>query len=126
MMSKIASVAILSATLAAAQDTYPDARGPCFPTQGGDNSCGPNGSEDWLNSGLEGDRWNPPFLDINSLAYISTEDFYNGVGGRCRQYDEYFQNSGRKYNIDPPSWLSSPCRSLRAMQTSRITTARPA
>ena len=59
-------------------------------------------SEDWLNTGLTSSTgWNPPFLDINNLTHISLSDFYNGVGQPCAQYDDAFQASGKKYNIDP-------------------------
>ncbi|KAJ6779482.1 hypothetical protein PWT90_00788 [Aphanocladium album] len=100
MIYKITLSAIVSVGFVAAQ-TNPEAQGACNPTQGGSNACGPNGSEDWLNTGIEGDGWNPPFLDINNLTHISLEDFYNGPGGSCRQYDSAFKSSGQKYNIDP-------------------------
>ncbi|KAJ4864782.1 glycoside hydrolase family 23 protein [Trichoderma afarasin] len=94
------ALAVTIARLASAQ-TNPNAQGACATTTGGSNACGPNGSEAWLNSGLNGNGWNPPFLDINSLSHISLSDYYNGVGAPCRQYDQYFQSSGQKYNIDP-------------------------
>lgn len=93
-----ASVLAIGSVIA---DTNPDAEGACDDTHGGQDACGPNGSEAWLNSGLDSDGWSPPFLDINSLTHISLEDYYNGVGSSCAQYDEYFQSSGDKYNIDP-------------------------
>jgi hypothetical protein len=101
---KMALHSVLAAALggAAAQSgTNPNAEGACDPTQGGDGACGPNGSEAWLNSGLDGDGWNPPYLDINELSHISLDDYYQGVGGACAQYDEFFQSSGAKYDIDP-------------------------
>jgi hypothetical protein len=84
-----------------AAKTNPNASGACSPTQGGSKACGPNGSEAWLNTGLEGNGWTPPFLDINNLTHISLSEYYNGVGRNCQQYDQYFQSSGKKYNIDP-------------------------
>ncbi|KAF7557250.1 hypothetical protein G7Z17_g843 [Cylindrodendrum hubeiense] len=84
-----------------AAETNPDAQGACDATQGGDGACGPNGSESWLNTGLDADGWNPPFLDINNLTHISLEDYYNGAGQACQQYDAFFQSSGEKYSIDP-------------------------
>lgn len=92
--------AVVSAGLAAAA-LNPDAQGACEPTRGGDGACGPNGSEDWLNSGVKGNGWEPPYLDINKIAHIKLEDYYNNVGRPCRQYDQYFKSSGQKYNIDP-------------------------
>ncbi|KAH8892484.1 hypothetical protein GQ53DRAFT_840867 [Thozetella sp. PMI_491] len=85
----------------AAAQTNPAATGACSPTRGGANACGPNGSEAWLNSGLKGNGWNPPFLDINKLTHISLSEYYTGVGKPCQKYDQYFQSSGKKYNIDP-------------------------
>lgn len=96
----IGAASALAFGLVAAQ-TNPDAEGACEETQGGANACGPNGSEAWLNTGVDGDGWEPPFLDINTLSHISLDDYYQGVGSQCEQYDEYFQSSGSKYNIDP-------------------------
>ncbi len=91
---------ILAAKLAAADVNYA-AKGACDSTQGGASPCGPNGSEKWLNRGIDGDGWEPPFLDVNSLEHISLEEYYNGIGSDCEPYDQYFQSSGQKYNIDP-------------------------
>ncbi|EHK46098.1 uncharacterized protein TrAtP1_013208 [Trichoderma atroviride] len=96
----LAAKALLLANLAAAQ-TNPNAQGACSPTTGGSGACGPNGSQAWLNTGVQGNGWEPPFLDINSLTHISLDDYYNGVGQPCQQYDQYFKSSGSKYNIDP-------------------------
>ncbi|KAH7002538.1 extracellular soluble lytic transglycosylase [Ilyonectria destructans] len=93
-----ASALAINLTMA---ETNPDAQGACDTTQGGNGACGPNGSEAWLNTGLDADGWNPPFLDINSLTHISLDDYYNGVGQGCQQYDEFFRSSGEKYGIDP-------------------------
>lgn len=80
----------------------PNAEGACSPPRGGADACGPNGSEAWLNSGLTEDGgWNPPFLDINSLAHVSLDDYYAGAGGPCRQYDAAFRASGDRYGVDP-------------------------
>lgn len=96
----IAGNAIMAANLALAA-TNPAAQGACEPTRGGNGACGPNGSELWLNTGVKGNGWKPPFLDINKLSHISLGDYYNGVGRACRQYDQYFKSAGKKYNIDP-------------------------
>ena len=95
--------AALMLALATAQngDTNPDAQGACSPTKGGEGACGPNGSEEWLNTGLQGDGWTPPFLSINNLTHISLDEYYKGVGSACAQYDENFQVAGDKYDIDP-------------------------
>ena len=73
--------------LAAGQNigkTASGAQGAVTPTQ---NTAGPNGSEDWMNTGMDGGGgWQPPQLLIENLSYISIEDFYNTVGQNCRQY----------------------------------------
>ncbi|PWI73622.1 glycoside hydrolase family 23 protein [Purpureocillium lilacinum] len=92
---------ILLAVGLSAADVNPDAQGACEPTRGGSGACGPNGSEQWLNTGLKGSGWEPPFLDINKLSHISLDEYYNGVGKPCQKYDQYFRGSGAKYNIDP-------------------------
>lgn len=97
--STIASQALLAGLAAAALN--PDAQGACEPTRGGEDACGPNGSQAWLNTGLEGNGWEPPFLDINKIAHIDLETYYQNVGAPCRQYDQYFKSAGDKYNIDP-------------------------
>ncbi|KAI5457042.1 hypothetical protein BGZ63DRAFT_516801 [Mariannaea sp. PMI_226] len=79
----------------------PNAQGACEKTTGGANACGPNGSQAWLNTGITGNGWNPPFLDINNISHIALPDYYENAGAKCKKYDEQFQNSGKKYNIDP-------------------------
>ncbi|OAF63465.1 hypothetical protein VC83_00345 [Pseudogymnoascus destructans] len=56
-------------------------------------------SEDWLNTGLTGNGWVPPYLDLNDV--IHSPDFYSGVSSRCQQYDSYFQKAGDGHGIDP-------------------------
>jgi hypothetical protein len=97
-------ISLLLATLAVSvlAGTNPDSQGACDPPQGGANACGPNGSEEWLNTGLtDSNGWNPPFLDINDLVHISLEEYYAGVGAPCQLYDDAFQASGSKYGVDP-------------------------
>ncbi|KAJ6001562.1 hypothetical protein N7499_002535 [Penicillium canescens] len=65
------------------------------------STTGPNGSEDWLNTGITGDGWNPPFLSIDDVYHVSLDNFYNGIGSACKQYDGYFQSAGSKYSVDP-------------------------
>lgn len=103
MSTSLISVATAAALLAgsALAQTNPNAKGACSPTRGGASACGPNGSEDWLNTGLEAGGWNPPFLDINKLTHISLDQYYKGVGKPCQKYDQYFKSAGTKYNIDP-------------------------
>ncbi|KAK5990978.1 SPbeta prophage-derived uncharacterized transglycosylase YomI [Cladobotryum mycophilum] len=103
MPSSTTYLSVLSALAVgvAVAQLNPNATGACSPSKGGKGACGPNGSEAWLNNGLEGNGWEPPFLDINKLTHITLNAYYNGVGKRCKQYDQYFQAAGKKYNIDP-------------------------
>ncbi|KAJ5220038.1 hypothetical protein N7468_009242 [Penicillium chermesinum] len=64
-------------------------------------TTGPNGSEDWLNTGITGDGWNPPFLALDDIYHVSLDDFYGSIGSPCKQYDQYFQSAGSKYGVDP-------------------------
>lgn len=34
------------------------------------------------------------------MYHISIDDFYNGIGSACQQYDQYFQSASSKYGID--------------------------
>lgn len=98
MLSTHLTGVLATAAIAVAQSP----EGACNPTQGGaDGACGPNGSEEWLNTGLGDNGWEPPYLDINNLTHISLDEYYGGVGSGCAQYDEFFKSSGDKYNIDP-------------------------
>ncbi|KAI0390596.1 glycoside hydrolase family 23 protein [Xylariaceae sp. FL0594] len=93
---------LTSLTTLALGAVNPDAQGACDPPRGGENACGPNGSEKWLNTGLtSSEGWDPPFLDINDITHISLEEYYAGVGEPCQKYDAAFQASGAKYGIDP-------------------------
>ena len=58
-------------------------------------------SEDWLNSGMEGDGWTAPYLSWDSLIKIDRQTFYAGAGKECAQYDWAFQQAGDKHGIDP-------------------------
>ena len=47
---------------------------------------GPNGSQEWMNRGIKKPTgWDPPFLSLHSLVHISKEEFYKGVGKKCKQ-----------------------------------------
>ncbi|KAI9929590.1 hypothetical protein ASPWEDRAFT_183944 [Aspergillus wentii DTO 134E9] len=65
------------------------------------SNTGPNGSEDWLNTGITSDGWDPPFLAINDIYHINRDQFYSGIGSPCKQYDGYFQTAGDNYGVDP-------------------------
>ncbi|KAJ5770902.1 uncharacterized protein N7511_002953 [Penicillium nucicola] len=100
----IALATLLLAALSTAQSANPGlganpkAKGA---TSDVTSTTGPNGSEDWLNTGLTTNGWNPPFLSINDIYHITLETFYNGIGAPCQQYDTYFQSAASKYSVDP-------------------------
>ncbi|KAJ4148184.1 hypothetical protein LMH87_002665 [Akanthomyces muscarius] len=82
--------------------TNPQAQGACNTTRGGEQACGPNGSEAWFNTGLETDEgWQPPYLNVSSVVTISLDDFWKGVGKRCYDYRPNLVLPGREYNINP-------------------------
>lgn len=64
--------------------------------------AGPNGAESWFNTGIDNNSgWKPPFLAWSSVKHIDATAFYKGAGKACKQFDQYFQSSGKKYNLDP-------------------------
>ncbi|KAH8696114.1 transglycosylase SLT domain protein [Talaromyces proteolyticus] len=63
--------------------------------------AGPNGSEDWLNTGINDGGWNPPFMALDDLILVDLQTYYSGVGQACQQYDQYFQSAGKQYNVSP-------------------------
>lgn len=65
------------------------------------SNCVFHRSEDWFNTGITGDGWDPPFLDFTSLYHINRPQFYAGAGSACQQYDSYFQIAGDSHGIDP-------------------------
>lgn len=66
-----------------------------------EQGSGPNGSEDWFNTGMDGDGWNPPYMGIGDVQHISLNDFYAGAGSGCQQFDGYFQAAASQNGIDP-------------------------
>ncbi|KAG8407785.1 hypothetical protein J3459_018354 [Metarhizium acridum] len=113
--ASIASKAIVFASLASAATTNPNAKGACQPPEGGPNACGPNGSQEWLNRGVRGNGWNPPFLDVRNITHVPLKAFYKGIGADCEKYDRFFKISGMKYDINPAilafiAWQESFCK----------------
>ncbi|PMD16298.1 glycoside hydrolase family 23 protein [Hyaloscypha hepaticicola] len=102
LLSKIIFAAAIATAKAQSSDpgigSNPNAQGATEEVTPG---SGPNGSEDWFNTGLNSGGWNPPFLDFTSLYHINRPQFYSGVGAACAQYDSYFQSAGDSHGIDP-------------------------
>ncbi|WOO84735.1 putative tape measure protein [Vanrija pseudolonga] len=78
----------------------------------GDSQCGPsdaspenpNGSEGWLNCGIDAGGWNPPHVTLADLKYKTlTAD---GPFAPCAPYISKFEQYGNQYGI-PPILLAS-------------------
>jgi len=67
-------------------------------------TSGPNGSMDWLNCGLNGGGWNPPFVKITDLI---TEDLATALKSpnspfqACKAYISLFEQYGKEFSIPP-------------------------
>lgn len=86
---------------------------PASPQQGGqswgtlsvnDGKCGwcnadgdhPNGSQDWLNCGLNSGGWSPPHVNIDQLIVKDLNP--NGVFAPCAQYFDLFRQYGGEFH----------------------------
>ncbi|KAG6866725.1 hypothetical protein C0991_011384 [Blastosporella zonata] len=72
-------------------------------------TTGPNGSIDWLNCGLTGSGWNPPYVTVNEIIAVSLSSAVNSGKGpflACSKYVQYFEQYGSEYGI-PPIMLAS-------------------
>lgn len=71
------------------------------------DSEAPNGSEDWLNCGLNGAGWTPPMVTVDEL--IASELTTDGVFAPCADYvdlfNQYADQYGRKSH-SPPQIMS--------------------
>jgi len=76
--------------------------GPCGWCGSSDDA--PNGSEDWLNCGLNGGGWTPPHLTLDKLIYKPLSG--DGVFAPCKDYFWAFEQFGAQYNV-PPILLAS-------------------
>lgn len=66
----------------------------------GSSSTQPNGSEEWLNCGINSPSgWNPPMVTMNQL--IASDLTASGVFAACADYIDRFNQYGGQYNIHP-------------------------
>lgn len=63
------------------------------------NDQNPNGSQDWLNCGINGAGWTPPHVSIDQL--IAAELDASGVFSPCDPYIEKFKQYGAEFNVYP-------------------------
>ena len=64
------------------------------------------GSEDWFNTGIDGDGWAPPPKLHRHVSHRPA--FCAGAGANCKQYDQYFQIVAIKMirrGLDSPDML---------------------
>ncbi|OWZ55237.1 transglycosylase SLT domain-containing protein [Cryptococcus neoformans] len=57
----------------------------------------PNGSEDWLNCGLDGAGWTPPMVTVDEL--IAAELTTDGVFSPCADYIDLFNQYADQYGL---------------------------
>ncbi|KAL5507529.1 hypothetical protein ACEPAH_6985 [Sanghuangporus vaninii] len=60
---------------------------------------GPNGNIDWLNCGLTGGGWNPPYISIDNL--ITADLNTNGPFAACSDFIGLFYQYGQQFNLPP-------------------------
>ncbi|AAW46053.1 hypothetical protein CNBJ0630 [Cryptococcus deneoformans B-3501A] len=61
------------------------------------DSDSPNGSEDWLNCGLDGAGWTPPTVTVDEL--IAAELTTDGVFSPCADYVDLFNQYAEQYGL---------------------------
>jgi hypothetical protein len=64
----------------------------------------PNGSEDWINCGLNSGGWNPPHVTVDQLKSVALDG--SGVIAPCAPYFDKFNSLGGQYGV-PPIMLAS-------------------
>lgn len=68
------------------------------------NSDQPNGSQDWLNCGINGGGWTPPMVTADQL--IAQEIDTGGIFSPCASYIDKFHQYGNAHNV-PAIMLAS-------------------
>ncbi|KAG6828208.1 hypothetical protein H0H92_008781 [Tricholoma furcatifolium] len=73
------------------------------------HTTGPNGNIDWLNCGVTGSGWNPPFVKVSEIISVSLSASVNSGKGpflACSAYVDYFEQYGSEFGI-PAIMLAS-------------------
>lgn len=76
--------------------------GPNGATPETTSSTGPNGSIYWLNCGIDGGGWQPPFFTIKDLKIRSLSDVINSGNSpfeSCRNFLQHFEVNAAQYGI---------------------------
>ena len=62
-------------------------------------TTGPNGSLDWMNCGVNGDGWNPPFVHVTDLVTVDLDDAVaqGGPFTACKPYIWAFKQFGNEF-----------------------------
>lgn len=71
-------------------------------------TSGPNGAITWLNCGLDGSGWNPPYIQVSDLISadlgqsISTGNSpFNACSDYVDMFYQYAEQNGREYLVSP-------------------------
>lgn len=81
--------------------------GPPKATSSITQSSGPNGSQDFLNCGINGDGWTPAPVKMGMIKTVTLEsEPAKTTFAPCQKYNSIFEKYGRKYNI-PPIFLAA-------------------
>jgi hypothetical protein len=83
--------------------TVVDAKcGPNGATKASGLTSGPNGSEKWLNCGVDGGGWTPPVVTMEDAVYVplatALQDSKSPFQS-CKKYLSIFEAAAKKYNI---------------------------
>ncbi|KAG5648621.1 hypothetical protein DXG03_003232 [Asterophora parasitica] len=73
------------------------------------HTSGPNGGIDWLNCGVTGGGWTPPFIKVSDVVSVSLSGAINSGKGpflACSKFVHLFEQYGGQFGI-PPIMLAS-------------------
>jgi hypothetical protein len=73
------------------------------------HKTGPNGNIDWLNCGVDGSGWRPPFVKVSDLISADLSSAIQKGGSpfkACSKYVHLFEQYGAQHGL-PPIMLAS-------------------
>ncbi|KAF8894058.1 lysozyme-like domain-containing protein [Infundibulicybe gibba] len=83
--------------------------GPSGATKETTPTSGPNGSIDWLNCGLDGAGWNPPFITVKDVLIVSLGEAVKSSNSpflACTDFVPLFEKYGAEFGV-PSTILAS-------------------